>query len=152
MEQPINHLDMRLQVDDVSEQYLKEIAKWGKFLSVVGFVISGLIALLSIFAGTIFSSFSGSSALGAAASTSISIILTVVYIVLAVLYFFPCLFLFKFSNKAKLALEIEDQFTLNEAFASLKSCFKFVGVSTIVILALYALTFVGGAVMGALSR
>lgn len=153
MEQtPTNHLDMKLQVDDVSAAYLKEIAKWGKFLSIVGFVVSCLVALFGIFIGTMMPSLSGSSTLGTVYTSNLSMFLTVLYIAFAVLYFIPCLYLFKFSNRAKLALETEDQFSLNEALANLKSCFKFIGITTIVVLAIYALAIGGGAIIGALNR
>ena len=151
-ETPINHLNMKLQVDDISAAYLKEIAKWGKFLAIVGFVLSCLIALFGIFIGTMIPSLSGASTIGSVYTSNLSMFLTIIYVAFAVLYFIPCLYLFKFSNRAKLALETEDQFSLNEAFANLKSCFKFIGISTIVVLAIYALAILGGIIVGALSR
>ncbi|MGZ3959302.1 MAG: DUF5362 family protein, partial [Flavisolibacter sp.] len=61
------------------------------------------------------------------------------YIIVAVVYFFPCLFLFRFSAGMKKALNSNSQDELDLAFQNLKSMFKYVGVITIIFLALYAL-------------
>ena len=135
-----DHLSMPLQIDDVSGAYLKETAKWGKFLSIVGFVVTGLIVLIALFAGSMFTKLGElSTQRQSALPAGFSVIITVIYLAFAVLYFFPCFYLFKFSNKAKLAIEVNEQGALNEAFGNLKSCFKFIGIMTIVVLAVYAI-------------
>ena len=56
--------------------------------------------------------------------------------------FFPCLSLFRFATKMQLALRTNDQETLNVSFENLKSCFKFMGIFTLIILAIYGLIFI----------
>ena len=61
-----------LQVDAQASGYLAEAAKWGKFLSIVGFILCGFMALAGLFAGSMMgalmsgASEGASSAIGAA--------------------------------------------------------------------------------------
>jgi len=50
-------LQNELFVDSTAQQHLKETAIWAKFLAVVGFIGSILVALVGIFAGTILGKF-----------------------------------------------------------------------------------------------
>ena len=134
-----------LQLDHQSVAYLRETAKWGKFLAIVGFIGCALIVLIGIFAGTIMASAFGDlgggyGGMGAG--------MAFVYILLALLYFFPCLYLYRFAVRMQVALNNNDQQSLPAALMNLKSAFKFVGILTIIILALYALAIIF-AVLGA---
>lgn len=128
-----------LAIDHESLSYLTETARWGKFLAIVGFVTCGLIAILSFFIGTIMSSSAfavyNANGLGAAMGA----LLTIVYLAIALLYFFPCLYLYRFSVRLKAALSGNDQVQLNQALKNQKSLFKFVGILTIIVLSFYAL-------------
>jgi hypothetical protein len=143
-----------LQIDQQSISYLGETAKWAKFLSIVGFILCGFMLIAAIFAGTVLATLSQMGG-GYSAGTFMNGfggILAFVYIVLALLYFFPCLYLFKFSGKMQFALRNNDQTTLNTSFGHLKSCFKFVGILTIVFLGIYLLVFIGGIMAAAFMR
>ena len=100
-----------LQIDHQSNSFLSEAAKWGKFLSIMGFIFCGLIVVIALFAGTLIASmmsgFGGSDA-GAGAAVGGGII-TFVYIVIALIYFFPCLYLFNFASKMQAALRSNQQ-------------------------------------------
>jgi uncharacterized membrane protein YesL len=136
-----------LQIDQNSNSYLSEAAKWGKFLAIMGFIFCGLLVIIALFAGTMMASmmsgFGGSDAAAGAAGVS-GMALTFVYIVFALIYFFPCLYLFNFSSKMQAALRSNQQDSLNTAFRNLKSCFKFMGILMIVILAFWVLAIVIG--------
>ncbi|MDR3712551.1 MAG: DUF5362 family protein [Puia sp.] len=143
-----------LQVDHETTSYLGETARWAKFIAVVGFVSCGLLAIFGLFAGSIFgaSSFGNSNLFGGSGMGGmIGVFLTVVYVGLAVLYFFPCLYLFNFASKMKVALHNNDQIQLNTSLKNLKSCFKFMGIMLIIILGLYGLILVGS-IIGAAFR
>jgi len=73
-----------------------------------------------------------------------SVLITVIYLIIAVIYFFPIYYLYNFSVKMKKALLSDDQTLLRNAFEDLKSHYKFVGIFTIVILSLYLLMFLIG--------
>ncbi|MBS1611091.1 MAG: hypothetical protein JSS70_20525, partial [Bacteroidetes bacterium] len=68
----------------------------------------------------------------------------VIYILIAAVYFFPCLFLFHFANKMKTALAANDQELLNTSFQNLKKLFRFMGILTIICLALFAIQLLIG--------
>ncbi len=72
--------------------------------------------------------------------------MAVIYIILAAIYFFPCLFLLRFSNKMKAALQTDDQALLTGSFQNLKIMFRFVGILTIIIIAFYLLAFIAGGI------
>jgi len=135
-----------LQVDQRTQSLFRETSKWAKFLSVVGFIFCGLLVLIGVFAGSIYAT------MGQQYNTTPSpvpvammgVIMTVVYIVIAIIYFFPFLYLFKFSNRMKVALRNNDQNQLTASLASLKSYFKFLGILTIIGLAFCVLIFVLG--------
>ena len=128
-----------LQIDQPVNSYLTETAKWAKFLAIVGFVACGIFALIGIFAGsfmaTTFGSVGGDSGMSA-------ILVTLIYLGGAAIYFFPCLFLFHFANKMLKALRQNDQYFLTASFKNLKSCYKYMGILMIIILSLYAIIFI----------
>jgi hypothetical protein len=133
-----------LQVDHETTGYLSETAKWAKFLSIVGFVMCGLIVVAALFAGTIATLNPFAGTMGAGGFMQIVLLLA-----MAALYFFPCLFLFNFARKMQFALRNNDQINLNDSFRNLKSNFKFVGILTIVILSFYAIGILVVGIMAA---
>lgn len=142
-----------LGIDSVSRDHLTEASRWARFLAIVGFVICGLVVIIGIFAKSIFSSMlgqMGESELQGMDMNGIGSILAVLYIGIALLYFFPCLFLFRFANYMKAALISGEQETINKSFQNLKKMFRFVGILTIFVICLYTLgllmTIAGSAV------
>jgi hypothetical protein len=117
-----------------SKTFLNEAAGWTKFLSIVGFVFIGLLVIGAIFAGSIISDLmeaqTGSPMVGGA-------VITIFYLLFALLYFFPVYYLFQFSSKMKAALEQQSSELLQQSFENLKSHYKFMGILTIVILGFY---------------
>ena len=135
-------------IDQSSRAHLAEAAKWAKFLAIVGFVMCGLIIVLSFFIGSLFSTSMSRYGDSAAFGSGFGIIMTIVYLSFGVLYFFPCLFLFRFANNMIVALNSNEQITLNRSFQNLKIMFRYVGILTIIVLALYIIAFVFG-ILGA---
>jgi len=137
-----------LHIDQQSSAYLSEAAKWAKFLSIVGFIGCGIIAIIAFFAGTILSSVFGRAATmpdgeSVAALSAVSgIFLTIIYLGVAVLFFFRCFYLYKFAVKAQAAIKNNDQEQLVESFKNLKTLYKYIGILTIIVLGLYALALI----------
>jgi hypothetical protein len=114
--------------------YLIEITKWGKFLAIVGYIGMGILILVSVF--MMF----GLSKITQLSNSAFPMgILGLVYILIAVVYFFPIYYLHMFSVQTKKGLTSQDINTLTSGFQNLKSLFKFMGIFTIIILSLYAL-------------
>lgn len=128
-----------LLLNSISQDNLNSAAKWGRFLAIVGFVFCGLMIIGGLIMQTLMPSF-GVYNYG---NTFLKYI-GIVYLVLGIILFFPCLYLLKFSNKMLEAIRTSNQESLDNAFINLKAMFKFYGVVTIVILGFYALLFLLG--------
>lgn len=148
MESDQNLLNSELQIDTIAHAHLAETAKWCNFLSIVGFVLSVILAIAALFMGTILGNLSNnyrssSSVIGAG-------FITVLYLLIAVLYFFMSLFLYRFASKMKAALHLNDQENLNNSFLNLKNLYKLMGILTIIYLSFLVLALIlgiGGALM-----
>jgi hypothetical protein len=140
MEPTEDLLSNELQLTPVAQQYLLVAAKWGKFLAIIGFIFCGLITLMAFFMGPILATYMRS---GTFNYTYLNpMMITGIYIFLAIIFFFPCLYLFRFSGKIQDALDNNNQENLDAAFFNLQSIFKFYGIVTIVILSFYLLIFI----------
>lgn len=134
-----------LNVDQAGRAHLSEAARWAKFLSIVGFVVCALIVLMGLFFSSFMSVISaryGDNPYGdMSAAPGLGAIMAVYYIVIALIYFFPCLFLYRFATKMKLSLASNDQDVLNASFQNLKATFRYMGIVTIVMLVFVVLAF-----------
>ena len=139
-----------LQLDSTAKDFLKEAAKWAYFLSIIGFIGIGFLTLIAVFASTLFSRFNSMPGMANYEGTFEKTI-GFVYFFMAVLYFIPVYYLFKFSANAKKAFRENDSKALTASFGYLKSHYKFFGILMIILLVLYALMFVFlilGGIMG----
>lgn len=132
--------ELKLNVD--SRSFLKEIAGWTYFLSIIGFIFVGLLVLIAVFASSIYNM--AMAQLSQESPFDVGLFMTAVYVIVALIYFFPILFLFKFSIRLKSALKSKEDEELTSALEMLKSHYKFVGVFTIIVLSLYALAIIAG--------
>jgi Family of unknown function (DUF5362) len=143
-----------LSLDHESIEHLTETARWGKFLAIVGFITCGLIAIFSFFIGSFLANSSALSSYSGTEIRSASSIggafLTFIYLVVAVVYFFPCLFLFRYSVRMKAALNTNDQVKLNQSLKNQKLLYRYVGIVTIIAVALEVLLLLFGGVAGLL--
>jgi len=121
-----NELVLELQ----AEVFLREGRKWAKFLAILGFIFVGfgVIFALIMFAASGFA--------GDISPVPIAGI-AFFYLVIIGVYFFPIYYLLQFANKAKEALDTRSSQSLTESMRHLKSHYKFLGIFTIVMLALY---------------
>ncbi|MBC7848410.1 MAG: hypothetical protein H7Y31_01675, partial [Chitinophagaceae bacterium] len=134
-----NKIDLfDLQIDQQVSSYLSETAKWAKFLAILGFIMCGLLVVVGFFASSLLTRFGNDGY-----ASGMSIFFTIIYIVLAIVYFFPCLYLYHFANKMQRALRQNDQISLTDSFRNLKSCYKYMGILFIIIIGFYVLIFVG---------
>src|ERR1700737_1270874 len=135
-----------LGIDPTSKAHLAEAARWARFLSIVGFIMCAFIVLFGILAGTgmtVFTSrYGGGQDMNMPGSmAALGAVMAVVYIIVAIIYFFPYLFLFRFAGDLKNALASNDQNTLNTSFQNLKKTFRYVGILTIIALAFCIIAF-----------
>ena len=131
-----------LQVDHESTNYLKDAARWAKFLSIVGFICIGLFVLMALFAGSIVGTMYSSMGVGATGGAFGGAAITIVYLLCALLYFFPCLYTFNFAKKMQDALRNNDQNLLNQSFRNLKACYRFLGILMVIGLCFWGLMII----------
>lgn len=152
-------LNNDLQVSSVSQNFLREGAKWGKFLSIIGFISCGFLAIAAFFAHAIYPWFLAivyfftpaiAPKFNAICDYSSSVIrdlgttFTVIYSVLAALLFFPSYYLNKFSIKMRLALDSVSHQNFEDSQKNLKLLLKFYGIFTIIVLSFCVLALIFG--------
>ena len=104
---PISHLEMdSLSITEMDISFLNETRKWTMFLSILGFIMSGLIAIVGLFAGSIFSAIPNSAFANMPAG--FGFMMGGIYIGMGVLYFFPSWYLYKYSQHLRTALQSSD--------------------------------------------
>ena len=126
-----------------AQYYLQQAGKWAVFLGIVGFVFCALFFLCALFIGTVFSMLAKFSPTGNPYPATIGPVLSVVYILLDIVYFFLVLYMYQFGRKAKQSIAFNDSALVIKAMSKLKSFFKTWGIITIVIIAFYILFFIG---------
>lgn len=128
-----------LNINHLSNNYLTETRKWTYFLSIIGFVFVGLMVVASVIVGIVFSVMP---TFDSPMPFPMSLF-ALLYLVLALVYFFPVYYLYQFSVKMKSALLQKAEDSLEASFGFLKSHYKFLGIFTIVMLVLYPILIVG---------
>jgi hypothetical protein len=129
-----------MNIDDAIKFHLNETARWGKFLAIIGFILCGLVVIAGIVLAASTNSISRYSGFYERNTMrEFGPAMSIAYIIFAVIYFFPCLFLLRFSDKMKIALSGNDQITLTASFQNLKILFRYVGILTIIFLSIYLL-------------
>jgi len=134
-----------LIIDLPIRTFLTETGRWGKFLAILGFISSGLLTLLAVFL-----MLTPSMGLTARFTASFGFIVGPMYLLMALLYFFPSRYLYIFSSSVNTALFSNDQDALSAGFESLKSNFKFWGILMICMIGFYILAIFGSIAMFAL--
>jgi hypothetical protein len=126
-----------LGVDEVGKAYMYEIARWAKFLAIVGFIFTGLLCLGLIF--LIFGASAITSQFGAATGISYGIGMMFLYVLIILIFLYPSLTLLRFANRVRPALQTANTDLFNESLKNLKNTFKFMGIYMIVMLGIYGL-------------
>jgi len=137
-----SNMNTELSLTTSAKSFLLETAKWAKFLAIVGFVMIGIMVIAAFSMGALFSSMSSMSEFGELPAGLGGGFFTVIYLIMALLYFFPTLYLYRFATKTKSALESSSSDQLSGGIENLKSTFKFMGILMIILLGFYALIIV----------
>jgi len=127
----------KLTLSESAVSNLDITRKWALFFSILGFIWIGFMILLFVGLSFVPLGFPGSNAMGFGKLAMIPVI--VMCVVMSVLYFFPIYYLYKFSVFSKLAIKNLDSESADTAFKYLKMNFQFIGILTIIVLALYLL-------------
>ena len=145
-----------LTIDPLAKSHLLETAKWARFLAIVGFVFLAFAVLLGVYSTVTVNRFEedyremgglGSEGVLSPAGTGVA----VMYIIMAVIWFFPLLFTLRFANQMRNALQGNNQELLSASFHNLKVCYRYLGIITVIFLVMIALSMLFGIMGMALS-
>jgi hypothetical protein len=136
METPLE--TRKIEVEPETLKHLNTARKWAMFLAITCFIFLGLAVIVGLIAGTFLSAFStGEKGLGIPES-----LMFIPVLLIGAIYFFPVLFLFRFSKQAHRAILTFDKLALHKAIKNLKAYFAYIGILIIIILSLYILVLV----------
>ena len=124
-----------LLVTEEIRSYIYETAKWTRFLSIVGLVFAAFLALMALSANGLMETMTAVAPSSPLVKLGTAF-LTVYFLCISLMLFYPSFLLFKYSNAANTAVLYADQENFTLAMKKMKSVFKFWGVVTIVILAI----------------
>jgi hypothetical protein len=128
-----NRSILELQVDETASKNLSDVARWAKFLSIVGFVSITLMAICVIaFQSRIVEALSEILP-GLGTDSGLALIITTLVIV-AIIFGILLYFLFRASILIKRGIETKNQEAFNKGLASLKAYFTMYGVLAILTL------------------
>lgn len=139
-----------LQLTAAAQGFLRETAKWARFLSIIGFIFVALyiiLALMMFAVGGAMGSAEGMGGMGMMGAMG-GATLGIIYLLGAILYFFPILYLYRFASKALMAFESNSTEHLTSSLENLKSHYKFMGILMIIVLVLMVLGIIIGIVGG----
>ena len=136
MQETEDLLTDELEITDTLKIYLGGTAKWAKFLSVIGLIFCAVMLTVAFYAAFYISPITT-----ARYGFSLGRAISAVYIFLAVVWLFPCLFLYKFSVKLLDAIKRNVQENIESAFLNLRATFRFMGIVIIIILSLWLMSF-----------
>ena len=123
-----------LVVNERAKSAFSETGSWGKFFAILGFIYIGLLIIIAI--GMFFFMGSFGDAFGPEFPSEFRSIGALIYLVMAVLFIIPYVYLWQFSAKVKSAINSNDEEQFSDAIVSLKSYNKYWGIFTIIILGL----------------
>jgi hypothetical protein len=138
----------QLQITPESVTFLTTAAKWAKYLAIIGFVTAGFMVL----GGGAFSVFYATLGREPGNTGPMSLftpsMLGAMYVVIALIYIWPVIYLNKFSNQTTRAIRTVDTKQLTRAFRNLKRLFQYIGIITIVVLIIYFIVIIALVVAG----
>lgn len=117
----------KLKINNSIKENLITAAKWARFLAIIGFIFTGFMGIASLFLLVT----------AMASGIGMLMLLAVVYIALTGVMILPSLYLIRFAGSTEKGLNSNKQGEFDYGIQNLKSLFKFMGIYTIVLIALY---------------
>lgn len=125
----------KIELDEETLKDLDRTRKWSMFMAILGFIGVGLMVIGSLIAVTFLSVFdTEASKLGVSES-----LIILMLIAISALYFFPLLYLYRFSKHTGIAVKNLDSAEMKKGFRNLRRYYVFIGILIIVVLAIYVI-------------
>ena len=125
-----------LSLEPITKSHLLEAAKWARILAIAGFVSLAIITANGLSTNAVFWN---NGDLKTDAAFTVGSVLGMLIVMLIPL--FALIFLLRFSNALRKALEADDQNFLNVSFQQLKIYFRYFASVTLILVVLMALSF-----------
>jgi len=134
-----------LSIDIAVKSHLYEAAKWAKFLAIIGMILLALVLAKNLYTFYLISQYSAVDSMlgqprGIGSALTIGTIAGTLLVV--VIPFFSLLFVLRFANGIKSALDASDQAFLNSALQNLKLYFRYLGIISALVLVVITITWV----------
>ena len=127
----------KIEIEAETLKDLDRTRKWTMFLAILGFIGIGVLLIVGIFACIFLSVFNK----GDTAHSYPGWLVCIIIIEVSVIYFFPMLYIFRFSKFLSGVAKTYDKEELKKAFKNLRSHFTYIGIMVIVMLVIYVITF-----------
>jgi len=142
-----NDMGSGLELTGDSKSYLKESAKWAKFIGIIGFVYIGLMLIMLIGFGSVLSMLATGAPLGGEATAGYAILFFYIAMIF-IMVFFPSYYNFLFGKKMQSALESNNSTEITESFKKLKSNYKFWGILILIYIVISIVMLIASFVLG----
>ena len=125
-----------LQITETAKKHLKTTSSWTNFYAILSFISIGFMLLSGIttlISGSFLRGFSDYSMyMDTTALSSMSAFIGILYVLMAVVMFFPALYLFRYGKSATTALAENNTLALEDSIKNMKSYWKFIGIMAII--------------------
>jgi len=129
-------------------EHLRRAKPWVRFIAVMSFIGSVLLVVLGLVLAVMGSALPAM--FGGSSNPGVGIGMGIVYLLLALLYIFPGLYLWRYANAIDSLVRYPQSLTLEEAMKHQTAFWRFVGILSAVMIAIYAVIFALAAVFGVL--
>ena len=126
------------QLTSESARFLHKAAKWGKFISLLGFIMTSLMIVAGILMSLVLNSEYTNNIVPLNSPFSPNV-LSIFYVSMAAIFLIPVSFLHAFSNNAIKAVNLGNTKNMTSSLRNLKNLFVFLGISILVVLVFYTL-------------
>jgi hypothetical protein len=142
-----------LEIDENAKSNFLDMARWTKFLAILGLVVQGLVlclgVFLSLFLTNIAETYGGPSASAIANMGALGpIAIVVFFLVIIGINIYPIYALLRYSACIKIAINTDNKEQFNRAIKYLKWMFKYIGVLAIITLVIYGLEILFAIIAG----
>ena len=124
-----------------SMYYLRNTAPWVKFVSIAGLLMC--IILIAFAVIIINAPIETTNVYLAKLNSGMKNFIAIIYIFIAIMLLFPCIYLFIYSNRLKKFVRTNNTLSLEKAFAIQRKFWKYIGILTIIILSFMGIAIVG---------
>jgi Na+/melibiose symporter-like transporter len=123
----------KIELEEETLVDLDKTRKWTMFLAILGFIGIGVLLIVGIFTGVFLSVFNK----GNTATSFPGWLVCIIIIAASAVYFFPMLYIFRFSKLLSGVSRNPDKENLKKAFKNLRAYFTYMGIFLIVVLVMY---------------